>query len=65
MDMPLLDLFCSHWGMQNVAFVGIDLDMELKAISWILQLQSPGVLAIGSSMKGENSYSHHLDSDVS
>ncbi|GLT95139.1 hypothetical protein SLE2022_128380 [Rubroshorea leprosula] len=28
------------------------------------QLQSPGVLAIGSSMKGENSYSHHLDSDV-
>jgi hypothetical protein len=22
-------------------------------------------LAIGSSMKGENSYSHHLDSDVS
>ncbi|KAK9175261.1 hypothetical protein WN944_027267 [Citrus x changshan-huyou] len=23
-----------------------------------------GVLAIGSSMKGENSYSHHLDSDV-
>lgn len=31
---------------------------------WYLQLQSPGVLAIGSSMKGENSYSHHLDSDV-
>ncbi|KAL6628911.1 hypothetical protein ACP70R_028676 [Stipagrostis hirtigluma subsp. patula] len=28
------------------------------------QLQSPGVLAIGSSMKGENSYSHHLDSDI-
>lgn len=28
------------------------------------QLHSPGVLAIGSSMKGENSYSHHLDSDV-
>ncbi|GFP78752.1 GPI-anchor transamidase [Phtheirospermum japonicum] len=27
-------------------------------------LQSPGVLAIGSSKKGENSYSHHLDSDV-
>nr|KAJ0223822.1 hypothetical protein LSAT_V11C200090700 [Lactuca sativa] len=34
---------------------------------WILflpKLHSPGVLAIGSSMKGENSYSHHLDSDV-
>jgi glycosylphosphatidylinositol transamidase (GPIT) subunit GPI8 len=30
-----------------------------------MQLHSPGVLAIGSSMKGENSYSHHLDSDVS
>lgn len=30
-----------------------------------LQFHSPGVLAIGSSMKGENSYSHHLDSDVS
>ncbi|KAJ4845535.1 hypothetical protein Tsubulata_015622 [Turnera subulata] len=28
------------------------------------QLHSPGVLAIGSSMKGESSYSHHLDSDV-
>ncbi|KAK1616128.1 hypothetical protein QYE76_021645 [Lolium multiflorum] len=27
-------------------------------------LQSPGVLAIGSSKKGENSYSHHLDSDI-
>ncbi|KAJ0558260.1 putative peptidase C13, legumain [Helianthus annuus] len=30
----------------------------------LIMLQSPGVLAIGSSMKGENSYSHHLDSDV-
>ncbi|KAK6142261.1 hypothetical protein DH2020_022609 [Rehmannia glutinosa] len=29
-----------------------------------VELQSPGVLAIGSSKKGENSYSHHLDSDV-
>ncbi|KAH9698949.1 peptidase C13 family [Citrus sinensis] len=29
-----------------------------------VELHSPGVLAIGSSMKGENSYSHHLDSDV-
>ncbi|KAK9705602.1 hypothetical protein RND81_07G069600 [Saponaria officinalis] len=28
------------------------------------QLESPGVLAIGSSFKGENSYSHHQDSDV-
>ncbi|KAK9705588.1 hypothetical protein RND81_07G068500 [Saponaria officinalis] len=28
------------------------------------QLESPGVLAIGSSLKGENSYSHHLDSHV-
>jgi glycosylphosphatidylinositol transamidase (GPIT) subunit GPI8 len=31
----------------------------------VLQLQSPGVVAVGSSMKGENSYSHHLDPDVS
>ncbi|KAJ0704112.1 putative peptidase C13, legumain [Helianthus annuus] len=30
----------------------------------LIMLQSPGVLAIGSSMKGENSYSHHLDSDL-
>lgn len=30
-----------------------------------MQLHSPGVLAIGSSKKGENSYSHHLDPDVS
>lgn len=39
-----------------------DLDMD-----WMcsFQLHSPGVLAIGSSKKGENSYSHHLDSDVS
>ncbi|CAM6100844.1 unnamed protein product [Calypogeia fissa] len=28
------------------------------------QLYSPGLLAVGSSLKGENSYSHHLDSDV-
>ncbi|KAK9175265.1 hypothetical protein WN944_027271 [Citrus x changshan-huyou] len=36
-----------------------------KRLFKIVQLHSPGVLAIGSSMKGENSYSHHLDSDVS
>ncbi|KAG6477616.1 hypothetical protein ZIOFF_066884 [Zingiber officinale] len=36
----------------------------LPAFKHILILQSPGVLAIGSSMKGENSYSHHLDSDI-
>ncbi|XP_062003526.1 uncharacterized protein LOC133721034 isoform X2 [Rosa rugosa] len=35
-----------------------------QAATLFSQLQSPGVLAIGSSMKGENSYSHHLDSDV-
>ncbi|XP_039063945.1 putative GPI-anchor transamidase [Hibiscus syriacus] len=35
-----------------------------QAATLFNQLQSPGVLAIGSSMKGENSYSHHLDSDV-
>ncbi|XP_004488386.1 uncharacterized protein [Cicer arietinum] len=35
-----------------------------QAYTLFSQLQSPGVLAIGSSMKGENSYSHHLDSDV-
>ncbi|KAF8392245.1 hypothetical protein HHK36_022587 [Tetracentron sinense] len=35
-----------------------------QASTLFLQLHSPGVLAIGSSMKGENSYSHHLDSDV-
>ncbi|KAL3686991.1 hypothetical protein R1sor_013300 [Riccia sorocarpa] len=28
------------------------------------QLYSPGVFAMGSSLKGENSYSHHLDPDV-
>ncbi|BFI08643.1 GPI-anchor transamidase subunit K [Marchantia polymorpha subsp. ruderalis] len=28
------------------------------------QLYSPGVFAVGSSLKGENSYSHHLDADV-
>ncbi|KAL2621395.1 hypothetical protein R1flu_001600 [Riccia fluitans] len=28
------------------------------------QLYSPGVFAMGSSLKGENSYSHHLDADV-
>ncbi|KAK9919498.1 hypothetical protein M0R45_028089 [Rubus argutus] len=34
-----------------------------QAATLFSQLQSPGVLAIGSSMKGENSYSYHLDSD--
>lgn len=35
-----------------------------QAATLFSQLQSPGVLAIGSSLKGENSYSHHLDSDI-
>ncbi|CAL5023112.1 unnamed protein product [Urochloa decumbens] len=35
-----------------------------QAATLFSQLHSPGVLAIGSSMKGENSYSHHLDSDI-
>ncbi|PIN01969.1 Gpi-anchor transamidase [Handroanthus impetiginosus] len=35
-----------------------------QAATLFSQLQSPGVLAIGSSKKAENSYSHHLDSDV-
>ncbi|XP_027062146.1 uncharacterized protein [Coffea arabica] len=35
-----------------------------QAATLFSQLHSPGVLAIGSSLKGENSYSHHLDSDV-
>lgn len=35
-----------------------------QAATLFSQLHSPGVLAIGSSRKGENSYSHHLDSDV-
>ncbi|KAF2294640.1 hypothetical protein GH714_014067 [Hevea brasiliensis] len=35
-----------------------------QAATLFNQLHSPGVLAIGSSMKEENSYSHHLDSDV-
>ncbi|KAK9705594.1 hypothetical protein RND81_07G068900 [Saponaria officinalis] len=35
-----------------------------QAATLFNQLESPGVLAIGSSLKGENSYSHHLDSDV-
>ncbi|KAK0601216.1 hypothetical protein LWI29_022250 [Acer saccharum] len=35
-----------------------------QAATLFSQLRSPGVLAIGSSKKGENSYSHHLDSDV-
>ncbi|KAK7304134.1 hypothetical protein RJT34_15206 [Clitoria ternatea] len=35
-----------------------------QASTLFSQLQSPGVLTIGSSMKGENSYSHHLDSNV-
>ncbi|KAL5566909.1 hypothetical protein UlMin_030073 [Ulmus minor] len=35
-----------------------------QAATLFSQLQSPGVLAVGSSKKGENSYSHHLDSDV-
>lgn len=35
-----------------------------QAATLFNQLHSSGVLAIGSSKKGENSYSHHLDSDV-
>ncbi|GFZ05721.1 peptidase C13 family [Actinidia rufa] len=39
-------------------------DYSTYVMQTLSQLHSPGVLAIGSSMKGENSYSHHLDSDV-
>ncbi|XP_058723965.1 GPI-anchor transamidase-like isoform X2 [Vicia villosa] len=35
-----------------------------QASTLFSQFHSPDVLAIGSSMKGQNSYSHHLDSDV-
>ncbi|CAH1435507.1 unnamed protein product [Lactuca virosa] len=35
-----------------------------QAATLFSQLHSPGVLAIGSSMKGENLYSYHLDSDL-
>ncbi|XP_020584640.1 putative GPI-anchor transamidase [Phalaenopsis equestris] len=35
-----------------------------QAATLFSQLHSSGVLAIGSSKKGENSYSHHLDSDI-
>lgn len=35
-----------------------------QAATLYSHLYSPGVLAIGSSRKGENSYSHHLDSEV-
>ncbi|KAJ0779034.1 putative auxin response factor [Helianthus annuus] len=34
--------------------------LHLKLVFAVIYLQSPGVLAIGSSMKGQNSYSHHL-----
>ena len=47
---------------------GLLLLLYLHSHTWhilYLHLRSPCVLAIGSSMKGENSYSHHLDSDVS
>nr|KAJ0189784.1 hypothetical protein LSAT_V11C800412930 [Lactuca sativa] len=37
---------------------------ELQSHDLADAIHSPGVLAIGSSMKGENSYSHHLDSRV-
>jgi len=35
-----------------------------QAATLFSDLRSPGVLAIGSSVKGENSYSHHSDSDL-
>ncbi|KAJ0725483.1 hypothetical protein HanPI659440_Chr12g0459251 [Helianthus annuus] len=34
--------------------------MGNRTVDNLSYLQSPGVLAIGSSMKGQNSYSHHL-----
>ncbi|KAI3924644.1 hypothetical protein MKX01_009514 [Papaver californicum] len=37
---------------------------KLRFKELLIMLHSPGVLAIGSSMTGENSYSHHLDSDI-
>ena len=50
----------------NIDFLAILVVVRiLMGLFNVRQLQSPGVLAIGSSKKGENSYSHHLDSDVS
>lgn len=48
-----------------ILVVLIEYWMLVNAMLELLQLYSPGVLAIGSSRKGENSYSHHLDSEVS
>jgi len=44
--------------------VPIDWASPLFVVGSLLQLYSPGILAVGSSLKGENSYSHHLDADV-
>ncbi|XP_043722393.1 GPI-anchor transamidase isoform X2 [Telopea speciosissima] len=55
-----LNLYGDNVEIQGAA----DNGRHLPGCYSFLSVHSPGVLAIGSSMKGENSYSHHLDSDV-
>ncbi|KAL0703635.1 hypothetical protein Bca4012_070060 [Brassica carinata] len=59
----LFNQFCSAFGVEILISV-IHRIFTAYPGSLFLALQSPGVLAIGSSLKGENSYSHHLDSDI-
>jgi phosphatidylinositol glycan class K len=56
----LIDLSCTFCRFKELLIM-VD---TCQAATLFSQLQSPGVVAIGSSMKGENSYSHHLDPDV-
>ncbi|GBG85060.1 hypothetical protein CBR_g39523 [Chara braunii] len=48
-------------GRYNEVLIMVD---TCQASTLNTQLYSPGVIAIGSSKKKENSYSHHMDSDV-
>jgi len=59
----IADAFEQMWtkGRYNEIFFMID---TCQANTMYSKFYSPNILAIGSSEKGENSYSHHQDSDI-
>ncbi|KAG0567021.1 hypothetical protein M758_7G098900 [Ceratodon purpureus] len=59
----LADAFAQMHGKRRYKELLVMVD-TCQAATLHSQLYSPGILAVGSSKKGENSYSHHLDADV-
>ncbi|CAG8798946.1 16580_t:CDS:2, partial [Cetraspora pellucida] len=60
-SFDLADAFEQMWEKRRY---GYDKELILIANTMYGQIYSPNILATGSSELGENSYSHHMDTDI-